>query len=187
MVLGVRAVNVPPAPPPIEIQLMPALVQPPPVKAVPTPPRAPQHAQPRPIAQPRPTPVPPPLPPVIAPTAPGPVAPPVASGDGAARKGLLPTLNGRLGCDDPASFHLNDAQRAVCDQHLSEVAKTTKPLALNMDLDKKAELDRKAKCQAMGKGGGAMPSLRSTDDSTGAQIGGLGFNARLRDCGPGDR
>jgi hypothetical protein len=186
MVLGVRAVQPPPEAPPIEIQLMPALLQPPPVKAPPTPPRTPQHALPRPVLQPRPTPVPSPLPPVIAPTIPGPVAPPVASGDGEARKGLLPSLSGRLGCDDPATFHLTDAQRAVCDQHMAEVARTTKPLALNMDLDKKADLDRKAKCQAMGKGGGAMPSLSSRDESTGA-ISGLGFNARFRDCGPGDR
>jgi hypothetical protein len=187
MVLGVRAVKLPPEASPIEIRLLPALLAPPPVKAVQTPPRAPQHAVPRPILQPRPLALPPPLPPVIAPVAPGPAAPPTASGDGAPRKGLLPSLTGRLGCDDPASFHLTDAQRAVCDQHMAEVARATKPLALNMDLDKKADLDRKARCQAMGKGPGAMPNLRSLDESTGAQIGGLGFNSRFRDCGPGDR
>ena len=186
MVLGVRAVRPPPEAPPIEIRLLPALQPPPPVKAAQTPPRAPQHALPRPILQPRPLALPPPLPPVIVPAQPGPAAPPAASGDGAPRKGLLPSLTGRLGCDDPASFHLTDAQRAVCDQHMAEVARAAKPLALNMDLDKKADLDRKARCHAEGRGGGAMPGSSSGDESTGG-ISGLGFNARFRDCGPGDR
>jgi hypothetical protein len=188
MVLGVRAVKPPPEPPPIEIQLMPALLRPPPVTPERTPPRAPPPRAPlRPILQPRPLAVPSPLPPVVAPTAPAPAAPPPPpSGDGASRKGLLPSLTGRLGCDDPASFHLTDAQRAVCDQRLAEVSKTVKPLALNMDLDKKAELDRKAKCLAEGKGG-AMPNLKSRDESTGLQISGLGYNPSFRECGPGDR
>jgi hypothetical protein len=42
MVLGVRALKLPAATPPIEIQLMPALIQPPPVKTVQAPPRAPR-------------------------------------------------------------------------------------------------------------------------------------------------
>jgi hypothetical protein len=187
MVLGVRAVKPPSEPPPIEIRLLPALVQPPPVKAPPAPPRAPQHAAPRPILQPRPLTLPSPLPPVIAPAQPGPAVPPVASGDGAARKGLLPSLTGRAGCDDPASFHLTDAQRVVCDQHMAELVRTAKPLALNMDLDKKADLDRKAKCQAMGKSGGGMPATGSLNESTGSQITGLGYNPSFRECGPGDR
>jgi hypothetical protein len=188
MVAGLRVIPPPPEAPPIEIQLIPPIPVPVSQPAPTTGPvSAPRQAAPRPVLRPHVSPLPPaPLPPVIVPEAASPApSAPVAAGP----KGLLPSLTGRLGCDDPASFHLTDAQRAVCDQRLAEVAKSTKPLALNIAQEAKDDFDRKVRCHAASTKG-AIPSLKGTfshDDSTGQQIGGLGYNPSFRDCPPGDR
>jgi hypothetical protein len=188
MVAGLRVVQPPAETPPIEIRLIPSIPVSQPTRiAAPAP--APAHAAPRPVLRPH-LPASPqvPLPPVPLPeAAPGPPAPP-APAQGPPR-GLLPSLSGRLGCDDPASFHLSDAQRAVCDQRLAEVAKATKPLNLNIAEANQADYDRHKRCHAAATGG-AMPRLSgafSHDESTGAQIGGLGYNPSFRDCPPGYR
>jgi len=195
MVFGVRAVKPPPEAPPIEVQLIPAFIQPKPVPA-PTPPPAPsaaaQRAQPsRPVLTPHISPQPAPLPAVPLPEAakpapPAPPAPPSAVAvQGAPKGGLLPSLTGRLGCDDPASFHLTKAQMDVCEQKFAETAKTAKPLALDIATARMAELERNRRCHDIYTRGG-IPQSGGHNDSTG-QINGLGYNPSFKECRPEDR
>jgi len=187
MVLGLRAVKLPPEASPIQVELIAPFAQTRPSPAVvPTPSPAPARAAQRPTLAPHLSPAPPaPLPPVVLPEAAKPAPPTAQPGEGAPR-GLLPSLTGRLGCDDPISFHLTKEQMAVCEQKFAETAKAAKPLALDIANARMAELDRERRCHNIYTRG-SIPSSSSHDESTGAQIGGLGYNPSLRECGPGDR
>jgi hypothetical protein len=186
MVLGLRAIPPPPEAPPIQVQLIAPFVQDRPRPAL-TPSPAPSRAAPRPVLAPRPAPTPPtPLAPVPVAPSPIPPAPPAATPGLGGPKALLPSLTGRLGCDDPITFHLNKEQMAVCEQRLAEEAKAAKPLALDIATARMAELDRNRRCHDEYTRG-SIPSSSSQDDSTGRFNSGLGYNPRLRDCKPSDR
>lgn len=191
MVLGLRAVAPPPEAPPIQVQLIPPLPllqqRSAPARA-PPPPTLERH---EPRTELRPHFAPPP--PVVAPTPP-PVALPApqpkrekagplldeSNGD----KGWRPTLTGRLGCEDPASFHLNEGQRAVCQNNVGETARRARPLDLDISDENKAAFDHAARChEAYGRGG--IPS--ATESSGGASIKGLGYVPSLKECPPTDR
>ncbi len=190
MVLGLREVKLPAETPPIEVTLVPPPIFTP-VRKAETPTPSPQRTQAAaPVLRPH-------LAPLVAPDAPpalavpeakapaAPTAPGINPGDFGDKKGLLPSLTGQAGCDDPLSFHLDDKQRAACNDKLAQTAKTAKPLALAIAAANLAAYEKNIRCK--GPRGGAMPSLSAKNDSTGAQIGGLGYNPSLRDCGVKDR
>jgi hypothetical protein len=138
------------------------------------------------VLAPHVAPTPAPLPPVALPQVAAKPAPPAAIPGEGGPKGLLPSLTGRLGCDDPITFHLTKEQMAVCEQRLAETAKAAKPLALDIAAAKMAEYERDRRCHDIYTRGG-IPSSSSHDDSTGQQITGLGYNPSLRDCPAGTR
>ena len=188
MVLGLRAVPPLPEPPPIEVTLVPPPVFVP-LQTSAASARTPQRTRPAPVLRPH-------LPAVVTPDAPPAAilpeakvpasAPPgVNPGEFGGKKGLLPSLTGQAGCDDPLSFRLDEKQRAACNDRLAQTAKQAKPLALAIAAANLEAYERNVRCR--GPRGGAMPSLSSHDDSTGMQIGGLGYNPSLKDCGPKDR
>jgi hypothetical protein len=180
MVAGLRITTPPPEPPAIQVQLVTPFVQPRPIPAA-------ARAARQPVLPPRAAPpVPTPIPQLPLPqTATAPAPPEPTPGPGGP-KGLLPSLTGKLGCDDPASFHLNPQQLAECQERLAQTAKTAMPLALDIAEARLAEYDRNRKCRDLARNGGAMPSSRSHDDSTGA-VAGLGYNPSFRQCGIKDR
>ena len=184
MVAGLRVVAPPVEDRPIEISLLrPAPIDPV-TRPTPAPSRTPERVAPGPVVRPRPVlaaPSPATIPQAPAPSAPDAVNP----GDIGGPQGLLPSLTARAGCDDPLSFHLNDQQRAACDQKLAERAHAAEPLALNFAKAKLAEFERQERCKKLYTRGG-IPSSSSHDDSTGVMAG-LGYNPSLRECGPKDR
>jgi hypothetical protein len=190
MVLGLRVIQPPPEDQAVQIELIPpAIPRPPPLRrpapSAPAPrPAAPIVARPRPPTQAAPAPAAPlPLAPAPARPAPAPQPPPgYDDRDDRFRSGLRV----HLGCADPDPFHLTPQEREVCGQKLAEAAKTAKPLVLEPPEAKDADYQRKQRCREVYKRQ-SIPSSASHDDSTGAQIGGLGYNPSLQACGPGDR
>jgi hypothetical protein len=72
-------------------------------------------------------------------------------------KGLLPGFRERLGCDDPAPFHLTTEQRKACVDQLARIAKDAKPLALDIPDQKRAAYDYYVYCAKLHKG--PIPSM----------------------------
>jgi hypothetical protein len=185
MVLGLRVAVPPPEERALEVRLVPALQPPPPPRPEPVRPPPPPE---RPAVGPSPRPRPTPLPSVPVPTVPLPEAAPPASPPKVefGPSGVLPSLSGRLGCDDPLTYHLTPEQRTVCDNRLARIAREAKPLDLNISAEAKAEFDRRTRCHDSSTRG-ALPKSDSHDDSTGQQIGGLGYNPSFKECRPQDR
>lgn len=77
-------------------------------------------------------------------------------GQDAAGPGLLPSLSGRMGCDDPPGQRLTSDQRQTCENNAARLAEETNRLALNISADKKAAYDRYVYCAKLHKG--AIPS-----------------------------
>ena len=180
MVLGVRVVTPPEGDRPMEVRLI-----------------APPERPPRPqllrqAPEPRPTALAPlhphlaPSPSLSVPT--GPVvdaAPtPAPSKPVYGPQGMQPSLSGRLGCDDPLTFHLTPEQRQTCYNHMAELLKEAKPLGLNISDRKKGDYDRAVHCFNTYTRGGVPPS-DSHDDSS--PIAGLGYVPTFKECPPGDR
>jgi hypothetical protein len=101
------------------------------------------------------------------------------------KDGLRGGLRMRLGCENPDTYHLTPEEKAECLRRLAEQAKAAAAMGPNIPEAKQAEYDRQRACHAATASAG-IPSSTSQSDSTG-KILGLGANARLRDCGPGDR
>ncbi len=163
MVLGLKVVT----PPPEERAMEVRLLQPPPLPEVAArPPATPQEAQASPVLKPHVTPRPAPsvpgvaLPEVKAP--PAPPAPllqpygPVQSG------GLKPGLSGRMGCDAPLGFKLDEAQKQACANNMAERAREAGSLGFAMNAAKERRFDRNANCrQAMHAAG--IPTAADTE------------------------
>lgn len=94
-------------------------------------------------------------------------------------------LRMRLGCASPDTYRLTLEEKAECLRRLADQARGARAMGPNIPADKQADYDRWASCHA-GTAAGAVPRSSGEDASTGS-IRGLGFNPRLRDCGPGDR
>jgi hypothetical protein len=101
------------------------------------------------------------------------------------KDGLRGGLRMRLGCENPDTYHLTPEEKAECLRRLAEQAKAAAAMGPNIPEAKQAEYDRQRACHAPTTSAG-IPSSTSQSDTTG-KILGLGANARLRDCGPGDR
>jgi hypothetical protein len=99
--------------------------------------------------------------------------------------GLRGGLRMRLGCENPETYHLSPEEKAECLRRLAEQAKAAAMMGPNIPEAKQAEYERQRACHAATISGG-IPNSTAQSDSTG-KILGLGANARLRDCGPGDR
>lgn len=183
MVMGLRVAVAPPEDRAVEVRLVPPIAE--------RPRPSPRRAQPTPE---RPTAGPPlrphlaPPPPVAVATTPLPQAAAPAEPQPQIRfqAGPLPTLNGKLGCDDPMSIHLTTEQRAVCDNRLAKLAKEARPLDINIGDKAKAEFDRNRHCREVYTRGG-IPPVAELNESTGQQITGLGYNPGPKECGPQDR
>jgi hypothetical protein len=87
-------------------------------------------------------------------------------------------LHTTLGCLNPETYHLSEADREACLQRVAKEARGMGDLGPNIPPDKKAEYDHQVACHQANRGG----SLPASDDNMG-----LGVVQSLRDCGPGDR
>jgi hypothetical protein len=143
MVIGLRVAQPLPESRPIELQL---LSRPPDLRPRPEPAHRAAERSTTAAAPLRPHLTPQPSPEVSAVTLPYTPAPPPTN-PGAGLRGLLPSLSGRLGCDDPITFHLTPEQRQACDNRLAKLARETKPLAPNIPDEKQADYDRHVRCQ----------------------------------------
>lgn len=101
------------------------------------------------------------------------------------KDGIRWGLRMRLGCENPDTYHLSPEEKAECLRRLAEQAKAAAAMGPNIPEAKQALYDRQQACHAATTSSG-IPSSTSQSDATG-KILGLGANARLRDCGPGDR
>ena len=153
MVLGLRVVAPPPEDRAMELRLIPAFEpQPRPEVAH----RRPERSNATPSLRPRPTPQPSSEAPVAAlPETPAPAPAPIAD---AGPKGLLPSLSGRLGCDDSVAARLTPEQRQVCANNLARLTLEARPLGLNIPEQKKADYDRYVRCGETYRHAG-VPSL----------------------------
>jgi hypothetical protein len=91
-----------------------------------------------------------------------------------------------LGCLNPETYKLTAAERAACLERLAAQARSAGAMGINISPAKQADFDRQRACHAANAAGGAVPRSSEGSPDTGAIVG-LGSNARLRDCGPGDR
>jgi hypothetical protein len=91
-----------------------------------------------------------------------------------------------LGCLNPETYKLTAAERAACLERLAAQARNAAAMGINISPAKQADFDRQRACHAANAAGGAVPRSSEGSPDTGAIVG-LGSNARLRDCGPGDR
>jgi len=108
-----------------------------------------------------------------------------AATPGAGLKGLLPSLSGRLGCDDSEASRLTPEQRQACANALARLAQETKSLSLNIPDQKKAGYDRYVRCFNDYTRGG-VPSSGGHDPSSGS-IAGLGYVPSFKECPVEDR
>ena len=183
MVLGLRVIKPPPESPAIELQIVPPFT----IAAAPRAVAAPKKERPvpRPALKAHVSPLPPTVsaPPLTLP-APAPHrerAGPLLPEEGDDAKGIRPSLTGRLGCDDPMSFHLTDAQKARCENNVGAAARAAKSLNLDIADAKLRAYDRAARCHAAATG--AMPASASGEGASK----GLGYVPSLKECPPGDR
>jgi hypothetical protein len=182
MVIGLKVARPPPENQPIDVQLIPPPeLQPRPQPARRAPERSTTSATP---LRPHLTPQPPPEVPVLA--LPGTPAPAPAPAFGSGSKGLLPSLSGRLGCDDAQAVHLTREQHQACVSNLARLAQEAKPLNIYIPEGKQIDYDRYVHCQTVYKHAG-MPSSGSHDPSTPGSIAGLGYVPSFAECPPGDR
>jgi len=186
MVLGLRIV-----PPPEEDRAMEVRLIAPPPQA---PPR-PEPARPAPVPErsrasgpalhPHVTPAPSASVPTLAlpqaaPPAPNPPRPQYGP------DGLQPSLSGRLGCDDPLTYHLTAEQRQVCDSRMARLGREAQRLIPDIKDKNKADYDRYAHCQEVyAQKQGAVPKSDSGDDSS--PIAGLGYVPSFKECRVQDR
>ena len=187
MVAGLRVLPSPPEERPLEVRLIPEvaatprpapIVAPLPGREVLRPPVLSPHVAPAPH-EPNVKPPPPltlPAPEAARPGGPRPELAGPRDDDG----GLLPSLTGRLGCDDPESFHLNSAQRAACENNVGRLARGSRPLQLDFAEAKRKAYERSQGCRDAGHG--ALPS--SAGGSAATSVAGLGNVQSLRECPP---
>jgi hypothetical protein len=196
MVVGLKVAQPPPEGRPIEVELIP----PPVPQPRPEPARKPQQvARPNalPALRPHLTPQAPAeasVPVLPATPAPAPAAPPDSG-----PKGLLPGLSGKLGCDDPLTFHLTPEQRQVCANNLARLGREARPLELNIPDQKKAAYDRYVHCGKVYRNAGVPPSgsnedgpitgggVHSNQNPTFGTGAGMGHVPSLKECPVGDR
>lgn len=190
MVAGLKIAKPPPEGQAMEV----SLVLPPRVKPLPAPPAAsPQKSLAGPTLRPH---LAPPAPaavqglplPEAAPPGPAPAPSPPAGA-----QGLMPSLSGRLGCDDPLTFHLTPAQKQACANNMAQRARAAPQLALNIPDRKQADYDRNVGCHRV-YGKAAMPASTTPTDVgvRGPALppdvpGGLGYVPGPKDCGFGER
>jgi hypothetical protein len=142
MVIGLKVVGPPPECRAMEVRLVPAPKSQPRPEPAQRSPERPNAATPlRPHLTPLPSSQ---APAVTLPEAPTPTPAPQAE---AGPKGLLPSLSGRLGCDDPLTFHLTPEQRQACDNRLAKLAREARPLAPNIPDEKQAQYDTHVRCR----------------------------------------
>jgi hypothetical protein len=72
--------------------------------------------------------------------------------------GLLPSLSGRLGCDDPPGQRLTSEQRQTCYNNAARLAEETRPLAHDIPADKQAAYDHYVFCAKLHRGPMPAPS-----------------------------
>lgn len=153
MVIGLKIVGPPPEDRAMEVRLIPApKLQPRPEPAHRSPERSNAAAPLRPHLAPQPSSE------ASAVTLPATPAPAPAPQADAGPKGLLPSLSGRLGCDDPITFHLTPEQRQACDNRLARLAREARPLAPNIPAEKQADYDRHVRCQKEYRQAGVPPA-----------------------------
>jgi hypothetical protein len=190
MVVGLKIEKPPPEGQTMEVRLvLPPRKPPPPVPSASSPQKSPAG---------------PPLRPHLAPPAPAtvqglplpeaaPPGPAPAPSPSAGPQGLMPSLSGRLGCDDPLTFHLTPAQRQTCANNMAERARAAPQLALNIPGRKQEDYDRNVRCHAAYGKAAMPPSTTRTDIGVGGNAlppdvpGGLGFVPGPKDCGFGER
>jgi hypothetical protein len=186
MVFGLKVLKLPVEDRAIELSLVPAFQPQPRAKPEPVrpPPARPAVAQP---LRPRAAPQPPPESPVPAPPqAPAAPAPPArVYGPDPGPKGVGPSLSGRLGCDDPLTYHLTEAQTQVCANNLAKIGREAKSFDLNIPADKRAEYDRSVHCKRdYTERGGIAPLTEYNPDGsvkTGPAAG-LGYIPSFKEC-----
>jgi hypothetical protein len=181
MVIGLRVATAPPEERAIALQLIP---RPPelqprsePVQRAPE--RSTNAAAP---LRPHLTPQPPPE--ASAVTLPEAATP--APNPGARLRGLLPSLSGRLGCDDAQASRLTPEQRQACANTLARLAQEARPLNIYIPEGKKVDYDRYVHCGEVYRHAG-MPASGSHDSSTPGSIAGLGYIPSFAECPVGDR
>ena len=81
-----------------------------------------------------------------------------AQGQEAQGPGLLPSVSGRMGCDDRLEQRLTPEQRQTCNNNAARLAEDTRPLALNISRDNKAAYDHYVYCAKLHKGPLPSPS-----------------------------
>ena len=184
MVLGLKVARPPPENPAIELRLIPAPEpRPRPEPAHRSPERSSAAAPLRPHLAPRPSSE------ASVPALPEAPAPGPAPSPGAGSRGLLPSLSGRLGCDDPHASRLTPEQRQACANALARLAREARPLNIFIPEGKQIDYDRYVHCQTVYKHAG-MPASGSQDSSTesvGLTMAGLGYVPTFKECPPGDR
>lgn len=161
MALGLKVIVLPPEERAMEVSLVP----PPPVpELAPSRPSQPQ-AQAAPALKPHVTPRPAPssVPGVTLPEAKAPSAPPAETyGPVQSPGSLRPGLSGRMGCDDPLGFKLNEEQKQACANNMAARAREAGSLGFAMNARKEKDFDRNAYCrQAMRTAG--IPSAHDTE------------------------
>jgi hypothetical protein len=181
MVVGLKVLQPPPERRALELRLFPALE--------PNPrPEPPRRASPRrelaaPSRRRQTLPPSPDLPTIAAPEAPPKPDSGLQAGTGS--KGLLPGLQGRLGCNDPVTFHLTTEQRLACAGDLGRLAGNAKPLALNISASKKAEYDNYERCLHLQRDV-PIPSVSANDPASGAETAGrVALNVGMGHVPPG--
>ena len=156
MVIGLKVVGPPPEDRAMEVRLVPALTKPQP-RPEPAQ-RSPERPNPATPLRPHLTPLPASQASTVTlPQTPAPAPAPAPQAD-AGPKGLLPGLSGRLGCDDPLTFHLTPEQRQTCDNRLAKLAREARPLAPNIPDEKQADYDRHVRCQKDYRQAGVPPA-----------------------------
>ena len=185
MAFGLRVIAPPPEDRAIELSLVPAFEPPPRPAPVRQPPARPKVAPP---LRPRPAPQSTPEAPVAAPPeTPAPPAPParVYGPEAGPKGGIGPSLSGRLGCDEPLTYHLTEAQRQVCSNNMARLGREAKAFDLNISADKRAEYDRSVHCKDVYTERGGIAPLTEYNPDGSVKTGpaaGLGYIPSFKEC-----
>ena len=181
MVFGLKVLKPPPEDHAMELSLVPAFEPRPPPEPVRRPPARSSAA---PSPQPRLAPQPSPEAPIAA--APETSTPAPDAGPGLEPKGLLPSFSGRLGCDAPRPLHLAEEQRQACANAMARLGRETRPLALNIPDQKKADFDRHVSCRQFFRNDPSAPPSQPMDPKIG-KAPELGYAPDYNKCPMGDR
>ena len=180
MAFGLRVIAPPVEDHAIELSLVPEFTPPPrpqPARQAPARPNVapslrPQSTPEAPAAAPPETPAPAP-------------APARVYGPEAGPKGVGPSLSGRLGCDEPLTYHLTEAQRQVCSNNMARLGREAKAFDLNIPADKRAEYDRSVHCKDVYTERGGIAPLTEYNPDGSVKTGpaaGLGYIPSFKEC-----